>query len=144
MHDKTLGEGAIHQTFTGANAYEGDTAIIPTFGTGTLLNKKYRIDILVGKGGYGAVYKALDMTLDREAAIKQTLQDDLSPQQIIDATEAFKNEALRLANLKHPSIPHIYEHFTESKGAYLVMDYISGQPLERYLKHKVEKRLNIT
>jgi len=144
MHDKTLGEGAIHQTFTGANAYEGDTAIIPTFGTGTLLNKKYRIDVLVGKGGYGAVYKALDITLDREVAIKQMLQDDLSPQQIIKATKAFKNEALRLAKLKHPSIPHIYEHFTDSKGAYIVMDYIDGETLENYIKTKTEKHLNIT
>ena len=142
--DKKQDEGAIYQTLTGADAYEGDTAIIPTFGIGTLLNKKYRIDLLVGKGGYGAVYKALDITLDREVAIKQMLRDDLSPQQIIEATEAFKNEALRLAKLKHPSIPHIYEHFTDSKGAYIVMDYIDGETLESYLKTKTEKHLNIT
>jgi len=123
---------------------EGDTAKIPVFGTGTLLNKKYRIDIQIGKGGYGAVYKAIDITLDREVAIKQMLQDDLSPQQIIEATKAFKNEALRLAKLKHSSIPHIYEHFTDSKGAYIVMDYINGETLESYLHSKIEKHLNIS
>ena len=123
---------------------EDETAIIPVFVTGTLLNKKYRIDILVGKGGYGAVYKAIDITLDREVAIKQMLQDDLSPQQIIEAIKAFKNEALRLAKLKHSSIPHIYEHFTDSQGAYIVMDYIDGETLESYLKSKIEKHLNIT
>src|SRR5437868_7457770 len=83
-----------------------------------LRNRRYRIISQVGKGGFGAVYKAEDSLFgNRLVAVKEMSLSRgdglsspcLSPQEVAMATEAFKREALLLANLAHPSLPHIYD-----------------------------------
>lgn len=103
----------------------------------TLLKQRYRVISQVGKGGFGAVYKAEDIELgNRIVAVKEMSQRGLSPQELIEATGAFKREALLLANLMHPNLPRIYEHFSETGRWYLVMDFIEGETLEEYLGGK--------
>jgi len=115
-----------------------------------LLKQRYRILSQVGKGGFGAVYKAEDVQLgNRLLAVKEMSQRGLSPQEIAEATENFKREALLLAALKHPHLPSIYEQFSEAGRWYLVMDFIEGETLEAYLaqakggKLPVEETLHI-
>src|SRR5206468_3453730 len=48
-------------------------------------------------------------------------------------SEAFRQEALLLADLMHPNLPRIHDHFSEAGNWYLVMDYIEGENLEEYL-----------
>ncbi len=115
-----------------------------------LLKQRYRIIGPVGKGGFGAVYKAADLQFgNRQVAIKEMSQSSLSPQEIVEATEAFKREALLLAGLTHPNLPRIYEQFTDRGRWYLVMDFIEGETLEEHLgkikgsKLPVEKVLEI-
>src|SRR5207253_3722068 len=92
-----------------------------------LLNRRYRIISQVGKGGFGAVYKAEDTLFgNRLVAVKEMSQSGLSPQEVATATAAFKREALLLASLTHPSLPHIYDQFFEAGHWYLVMDFIEG------------------
>ena len=101
-----------------------------------VLNQRYRIIGQVGRGGFGAVYKATDLKAgDRLVAIKEMSQSGLSPQNLVEATNAFTREALMLASLAHPNLPCIYEQFTEMGRWYLVMDFIEGETLEEYL-HK--------
>jgi WD40 repeat protein len=103
----------------------------------TLLKQRHRVISQVGKGGFGAVYKAEDIELgNRIVAVKEMSQRGLSPQELIEATGAFKREALLLANLMHPNLPRIYEHFSETGRWYLVMDFIEGETLEEYLGGK--------
>src|SRR6266568_2530970 len=65
---------------------------------GLLLKQRYRILRQIGKGGFGAVYVAEDMQLgNRLLAIKEMSQNSLSSQEIVEATENFKREALLLA-----------------------------------------------
>src|SRR5260221_508800 len=115
-----------------------------------LLKQRYRIINPVGKGGFGAVYKAADLQFgNRLVAIKEMSQSSLSPQELVEATEAFKREALLLAGLTHPNLPRIYEQFTDMGRWYLVMDFIDGETLEEHLdklkdgKLPVEKVLEI-
>jgi WD40 repeat protein len=115
-----------------------------------LLKQRYRILSQVGKGGFGAVYKAADLQFgNRQVAIKEMSQSSLSSQELIEATGAFKREALLLAGLTHPNLPRIYEQFTDVGRWYLVMDFIEGETLEEYLgkikggKLPVEKVLEI-
>ncbi|HYX48754.1 MAG TPA: WD40 repeat domain-containing serine/threonine-protein kinase, partial [Ktedonobacteraceae bacterium] len=99
-----------------------------------LLKQRYRIISQVGKGGFGAVYKAADLQFgNRQVAIKEMSQSSLSQQELIEATESFKREALLLAGLTHPNLPRIYEQFTDVGRWYLVMDFIEGETLEEYL-----------
>jgi len=99
-----------------------------------MLKQRYRIISQIGKGGFGAVYKALDTQFgNRLVAIKEMSQSGLSPQELIEATDAFKREALLLAGLTHPNLPRIYDQFLDTGRWYLVMDFIEGQTLEARL-----------
>src|SRR6202165_2987774 len=109
-----------------------------------LLKQRYCILQQVGKGGFGAVYKAADLQFgNRQVAIKEMSQNSLSPQELVEATESFKREAMLLAGLTHPNLPRIYEQFTDMGRWYLVMDYIEGETLEDYLEKRPGKKLPV-
>lgn len=103
---------------------------------GAVLADRYCILREIGQGGYGSVYRAKDLQKGgRLVAIKQIDLHRLKPQEVIEATDTFNREVVLLSSLKHPSLPKIYEHFTDANHWYLVMEYIDGQTLEEYLKH---------
>lgn len=92
---------------------------------GTILNNRYRILSVLGQGGFGAVYRAADMSLKRPCAVKENL--DISA----EAARQFEKEALILANLSHPNLPRVLDHFLiPGQGQYLVMDFIEGEDLQ--------------
>ena len=97
--------------------------------TGTVLQGRYRVGQLLGKGGMGAVYQAQDLRLGgRPVAVKENF--DASAQ----AQAQFQLEANMLANLNHSSLPRVMDHFIESSGKqYLVMDFVEGEDLEQML-----------
>jgi eukaryotic-like serine/threonine-protein kinase len=99
-----------------------------------LLRQRYRIIGVVGKGGFGAVYKARDTRdADQLVAVKEMNKGGLSPQQIAEATDTFKRETLILSGLAHPNLPRIYDHFVDDGRWYIVMDFIEGETLEELL-----------
>ena len=92
---------------------------------GTILNNRYRTVKLLGQGGFGAVYRAWDLTLERQCALKENLET--SP----EAQRQFEREAKLLANLSHSNLPRVTDHFViPGQGQYLVMDYIEGEDLQ--------------
>lgn len=101
-----------------------------------LLKQRYRVVNQLGQGGMGAVYKAADTRLGgRLVAVKEMSQRELKTQQeIIEAVNAFKSEALMLAALRHQNLPRIYDHFSDIGRWYLVMDFIEGETLEERLQ----------
>ena len=121
---------------------------IPLF-TNTLpanhvLRQRYRVLTQVGKGGFGAVYKAADLQFgSRLVAIKEMSQMGFSPQELTEAARTFKHEAMLLASLTHPHLPRIYEQFTEEGRWYLVMDFIEGETLEEYMLKVPGGRLSV-
>lgn len=105
---------------------------------------RYHLLAQLGAGGFGAVYRAEDVSLgNRMVAIKEMTQSGLKPAELAEATEAFQREAYLLAGLKHPNLPHIYDHFREAGRWYLVMDFIEGQTLEALLAQTPAKRLPV-
>src|SRR6266568_880365 len=99
-----------------------------------MLKQRYRIINQIGRGGFGAVYKAMDIQFgNRLVAIKEMSQSSLDLQELTKAVDAFKREALLLAVLTHPNLPRIYEQFPDAGRWYLVMDFIEGQTLEARL-----------
>jgi serine/threonine protein kinase len=109
-----------------------------------LLKQRYRIIGTVGKGGFGAVYKAEDIQLgNRLLAVKEMSQSSLNPQEITEAAVNLKREAHLLAALKHPNLPSIYEHFSEAGRWYLVMDFIEGETLEEHAKKDPQGHLSV-
>ena len=94
---------------------------------------KFEILEEVGRGGFGIVYKARDVVLDRLVALKE-----LHPELIIDPTfiSRFKHEAQIAANLDHPNLVPVYE-FGQAEGRYyIVMGYMPGGSLKDLLKQE--------
>lgn len=100
-----------------------------------LLSSRYQLESLIGQGGMGAVYKAVDTRFNnRSVAVKAMSRAGLSGSYIQEAEAAFEHESHLLADLMHPNLPRIYDHFTEDERSFLVMDFIEGQTLEDYLE----------
>lgn len=100
-----------------------------------LLNERYIVLTQIGSGGFGAVYQARDTwEQDRIVAIKQINLQGLTPQEIIEATNAFNREAQILTTLKHPLLPRIFDRFSDPEHWYLVMNFIDGSTLDEYLQ----------
>ncbi len=109
------------------------TGLLPT---AHLLKERYHILKQIGKGGFGAVYQAIDTHIgNRAVAVKEMSQSGLGPQEIAAATEAFKREVFLLAGLKHPNLPGIYDYFSDGGRWYVVMEFIAGKTLEDYMKN---------
>ncbi|GCE10869.1 serine/threonine-protein kinase [Tengunoibacter tsumagoiensis] len=110
--------------------------------TGTLSDKalldgRYQLEILIGQGGMGAVYKAIDTRFsNRSVAVKEMSRSGLTPAQVQEAEASFERESQILAELLHPNLPRIYDHFTEGERSYLVMDFIEGQTIEEYIERR--------
>mgnify|MGYP001112211507 FL=1 len=98
---------------------------------GQILNNRYRIVSELGRGGFGAVYKAWDLHLNLPCAVKENLDSTQ------EAQRQFEHEAMLLAKLNHPNLPRVIDHFfLPGQGQYLVMDFIAGENLEEYqVKH---------
>jgi len=102
-----------------------------SLGQGNLLNNRYRIVEILGRGGMGAVYRAVDESLGVDVAVKENLftTDDYARQ--------FRMEAQILAGMRHPNLPRVTDHFVlDGQGQYLVMDYIEGDDL----RQRIEKQ----
>ncbi|HZO71669.1 MAG TPA: WD40 repeat domain-containing serine/threonine protein kinase [Ktedonobacteraceae bacterium] len=127
---------ACHQPLD-ADANEADQS--------SVLLGRYRLLAQIGSGGFGAVYKALDIEANEALiAIKQINLKKLSPQEIIEATSAFNREVELLSSLSHPQLPRIYDQFSDPEHWYVVMDYIEGQTLEEYLQEREGRRQPLT
>lgn len=101
----------------------------------TLLKQRYRIEGVVGRGGMGAVYRALDTQAEsRLVAVKEMSQLHLSEAESAAAGARFLSEAALLGSLTHPGLPRVYEAFREQGRLYLVMDFIEGKTLFQLLK----------
>jgi DNA-binding beta-propeller fold protein YncE len=91
----------------------------------------YRIDALVGRGGMGVVYRALDLSLERPVALKL-----IAPELVED--ERFRARFLReprlAASLDHPNVIPIYEAGEHDGQLYLAMRFVGGSDLKSVLE----------
>jgi serine/threonine protein kinase/ABC-type branched-subunit amino acid transport system substrate-binding protein len=99
---------------------------------GYVLEGRYHVVDVIGKGGFGAVYKATDERFQskRIVAIKEMSDAHLSPSEKTRALRDFRNEANLLVQLKHPNLPDVSDFFEEGGKAYLVIEFIEGKTLE--------------
>src|SRR6516225_2363683 len=103
----------------------------------------HEITALLGKGGMGEVYRARDLKLKREVAIK-ILPDEFARDS--DRVSRFQREAEVLASLNHPGIATIYDLQEASGLRYLVLELVEGDTLADRLKRSafsLEEALNV-
>ncbi len=98
------------------------------------MEERYEIKGKIGQGGLGAVYKAHDVRMNREVAIKRIVantEDDSLPE---EATRQLIKEAGSLASLQHPNIVTIYDVGTDEDGPFVVMELLAGDTLEEIIQ----------
>ena len=117
-----------------------------------LQNGKYRIEKVLGQGGFGITYLARQQSTGQEVCVKEFFMRDfcsrsannysvtLGTSANKDLLERYRNkfikEARTISTLDHPNIIHIYDIFQENGTAYYVMDYIDGESLSEMVKHR--------
>ena len=116
----------------------------------TLQGGKYRIERVLGQGGFGNTYLAVNTVFDDHVAIKEFFMQGLNDRdeasgsitigiesnktQFEEQREKFKKEARRLWKLKNEHIVKVHDLFEENGTAYYVMDYIDGKSLAEKMK----------
>ena len=110
---------------------------------------EYRIDQVLGAGGFGITYRARDSNLDKDVAIKEYLPGELAmrdpegnvvPQGTSHEAgyqwglDRFLLEARTLAKFSHPHIVRVLRYFEANRTAYMVMDYEQGDSLKTTLQ----------
>src|SRR5262249_37907223 len=102
---------------------------ISSLAVGTVVNDRYRIRSVVGRGGLGTVYQVEDVIFGKGNvyALKELVDHSLG------ARKQFEMESQWLQSLNHNHIPKFREHFEWQACLYLVMDFVAGENLEQKL-----------
>ncbi len=115
---------------------------------GSMLHE-YRLDSVLGAGGFGMTYLGWDVNLEKHVAIKEYLPGDLAMRALDGSIvpvnteseynykwglERFVQEARTLARFSHPNIVRVNRYFEANGTSYMVMDYEAGESLYQYLK----------
>lgn len=100
---------------------------------GTFLDhENYRIEEVLGEGGFGTTYRGMDLNLRTPVAIKEYGRQNYG-----NGLEAFQREAQMLSGMRHiEGIVKVYNFFWENHTAYFVMDYVDGISLQEYVRQE--------
>ncbi len=98
---------------------------------GSLLAGRYRIDERIGEGGVAVVYRGLDISLEREVAIKVLKPEYAGDPEVL---ERFRREAHAAAKLNHPNIVQIYDTGSDNGTYYIVMEYLPEADFKRIIR----------
>ena len=110
----------------------------------------YRIEKVLGQGGFGITYLAYDLELQKYVAIKEYFPKDFSIRNenntitainnqrdvFLIGLKSFVDEAMILAKLDHPNVIKVIKYFEKLRTAYLVMEYCDGNSLNFVLKNQ--------
>ena len=107
---------------------------------GTVLDHKYRIESRIGSGGFGTVFRAVQLSLDRPVAVKifQSLAAAARP----DDLERFRREGISACRVNHPNAVAVIDSGVSSSGiAYLLTELLEGHTLRSELS--MQRRLGV-
>ncbi|MBU1238914.1 protein kinase [Myxococcota bacterium] len=105
-----------------------DSAELP-FPLGTVLEDKFILEKLLGRGAMGLVYLGYDRFLERHVAIKVLKSSHLSK----DSIERFRKEAVTMATINHLNVIQIYSFGEKAGNYYFVMEYLKGNTLIHFI-----------
>jgi len=114
---------------------------------------EFKIEQVIGEGGFGIVYLALDTQLGRKVAIKEYMPSSLAARKTdlsVTVTSprhretfelglrSFVKEAITLARFDHPALLKVFRFWEERGTAYMVMPYLEGQTLKQALRARAD------
>ena len=98
---------------------------------GTTLGGRYRLVELVGQGGMATIFRATDLQLGRDVAVKLLRTEYLRDP---DFSSRFRSEARAAASLSHPNIVGVHDYGEDPSGPYIVMELVDGEDLATILR----------
>jgi hypothetical protein len=103
---------------------------------GSVIDSRYRIEDKIGQGGMGVVFRARDLRLDREVAVKFILlqYERRIEREISRAQELFADEARMSASLLHPAIATLFDYGFYRDRPFAVFEYVHGETLRDVLR----------
>jgi diguanylate cyclase (GGDEF)-like protein len=127
-----------HINVVGADLRPGDTDVVETVGltVGTTLGGMYRVLHELSRGAMGVVYRAEDLGLGRQVAIK-VLRSDLALDH--ELVTRFRSEAAMLASLHHKNLVQVFSLGEHAGDVYFVMELVEGQPLSEVIRAATER-----
>ncbi|NJP47554.1 serine/threonine-protein kinase [Actinacidiphila epipremni] len=103
-------------------------------GTGTVLSGRYRLEELLGGGGFGQVYTAVDQSLGRRVAVKVLmLRPEWAEVERSERQGRFRREAVAAAGLSHPNVATVHDAGEHEGRPFLVMELLAGTDFRRVL-----------
>ena len=93
---------------------------------GTILGGRYRIDGVLGFGGMGVVYRARDLKLDQEIALKRVRPDRVSPER----RETLRREIILARKVTHENVCRVYDLVEIEGEEFVSMEYLAGRTLK--------------
>jgi serine/threonine protein kinase/tetratricopeptide (TPR) repeat protein len=100
---------------------------------GTTFARRYLIERRLGRGGMGVVYYATQIDLNRPVVLKVLAPDWIGDS---EALARFEREARGLSSLQHPNIVTIHDFGKVDGRAFIVMEYVAGEALDRFVRRK--------
>jgi serine/threonine-protein kinase len=98
---------------------------------GQVVAGRYRIEELIGQGGFGVVFKATQLPIDRPVALKMLTLESLAHE---EQRARFRREAELAQKLEHPNTVRLYDFGeTEDRSPYIAWEYLEGRPLDAVL-----------
>ncbi len=96
---------------------------------GAIIDETYEIKSLLGKGGFGAVYLARHIPMEREVALKLLLPQGHNPMEMV---QRFRREVMAIRNLSHPNTVRIFDYRDSDEDTliYYTMEYLRGETLK--------------
>src|SRR6516164_1272549 len=93
---------------------------------GSLLGGRYRIDAVLGHGGMGVVYRARDLKLDLDIALKRIRPDRVSPER----RETLRREIILSRKVTHENVCRVYDLVEIEGEEFVSMEYLAGRTLK--------------
>ena len=139
--------------YTDRNSQAGTRALNPIYLVpGTVLHSQYRINSVIGQGGFGITYDGTDIKLDMHVAIKEYFPNPMASRTTaisndvtcsVDTEELYEHgmknflaEARNMAKFAgEDNFVSVHDYFSENNTAYIIMEFVEGQNLKQYLKH---------
>src|SRR3954471_13834363 len=141
VKDVVCGRNAAHRVKSRSHRPTRNMCLVETYQqydplVGAVLDARYRVDALIATGGMSAVYRGLDLRLDRPVALKVMDSRYAGDSQFL---VRFQREARAVARLKDPGLVAVYDQGLGDHGAglpYLVMELIEGGTLRELLRER--------
>ncbi|HEX9180582.1 MAG TPA: response regulator [Burkholderiales bacterium] len=96
---------------------------------------KYEVQGRIGEGGVAIVYQGYDPVIQRTVALKALSRSLLGPAERDFILQRFRREAQSAGRLVHPNIVAVFEYGEDEEFAFIAMEFVIGETLERHLQH---------